>query len=155
MNPELWLIIMPTLGLSLFALGGTQISDKIEGQKWLRRFLLPFLWAACVKLAHFSLWQAAGVGILACGLFHLGYGEKTSWKMRLLVFAGYGLISAPIGLSPWNAISVIGCIGMFFLSNFKPTSWVFVWKIVEGFMGFNIGIQLGFLISGNGLIWKF
>lgn len=154
-NPELWLVIYPALGWLLFALGGTQISDKIEGQKWLRRFVLPFLWGAGVFMAGFAWFQALGVAIMACGMLHLGYGSKTSWKMRLLVFAGYGLISAPIGLSAWNAITLVICALMFLLSNTPLTSAVMVWKVVEGFMGLLLGIQLGYLLAGYNWSWRF
>ena len=42
---------------------------------------------------------------------------------------------------------------MFWLSNTKLTSKVFVWKIVEGFFGLVIGIQISYVMSGNGLVW--
>lgn len=153
MNKELWLVLLPAIGWLLFALGGTQISDKIAGQKWTRRFLLPFLWGLCLFLARFKWWQAVIVAILSCALFHLGYGSKTSWKMRLLVFVGYGLISAPIGLSWWNLITFLICALMFWLSNTKLTSKIFIWKVCEGAFGCLIGIQIGYVMAGNGLIW--
>lgn len=147
-------MIVPAFSWLLFALGGTQISDKIKGQKWIRRFVLPFLWGICVYFAGFQWYQAIGVAILGCLMLHLGYGSKTSWKMRLLVFAGYGLISAPVGVSYWNLITVIICSLMFLLSNTKITSIVMVWKIVEGFFGCLIGIQIAYLLSGYGLLFK-
>ena len=153
MNKELWIVIMPALGWLLFALGGTQISDKIEGQKWIRRFLLPVLWSLCIVLAKYAWWQALGCMILAIGFLHLGYGSKTSWPMRILTFAGYGLISAPIGLSAWNVITLAACALMFWLSNTKLTSKIFVWKICEGAFGALIGIEISYLMAGYGLIW--
>lgn len=153
MNKELWMCILPALGWLCFSLGGTQISDKIEGQKWIRRFLLPFLWGICVFLASFAWWQGAGVAILACAMLHLGYGSKTSWPVRISVFAGYGLISATVGLSVWNIITFICCGMMFLLSNLKVTSWIFVWKIVEGAFGALIGIQISYLLAGQGIVW--
>ena len=155
MNKELWIVIIPAFSWLLFALGGTQISDKIEGKKWLRRFVLPFLWGLCVFFGGFSWYQAVGVAILGCLMLHLGYGSKTSWKMRLLVFAGYGLISGPIGLSWWNPITSVACVLMFLLSNTPLTSATMVWKIWEGTGGCIIGIQIAYLISGNGIVWKF
>lgn len=155
MNPEMWMVIMPALGWLCFALGGTQISDKIEGQKWIRRFLLPILWGVCIFLAGFAIWQAIVTTILAIGMFHLGYGSKTSWKMRLLTFAGYGIISSPIGLSFWNPITFGLCAILFLLSNTKITSSVFVHKIIEGSWGALIGVQLSYLLAGNGIVWRF
>ena len=155
LNKELWIVLVPALSWLLFALGGTQISDKIEGKKWLRRFVLPFLWGLCVFFGGFFWYQAVGVAILGCLMLHLGYGSKTSWKMRLLVFAGYGLISAPIGLSWWNPITSIACAVMFLLSNTPLTSATMVWKCAEGSMGALIGITISFALAGYGLSWKF
>lgn len=154
MNPEMWMVIMPALGWFCFAMGGTQISDKIEGQKWIRRFLLPILWGICIFLAGCTIWQAIVCMIPAIGMFHLGYGSKTSWKMRLLTFAGYGIISTPIGLSFWNLITFGLCALLFLLSNTKITSGTFVWKVCEGMFGAAIGIQLSYLLAGNGWLWK-
>ena len=154
MNPELYLIIMPALGLILFALGGTQISDTIKGQKWLRRFLLPFLWGLVVLGAGFAWFQACAVVIVSCALFHLGYGSKTPWGAKLAVFVGYGAISPPIGISTWNLITIASAICLFLLSNFKPTSGTVVHKVWETITGTVIGISLGYLLAGYGLTWK-
>lgn len=153
MNKELWIVLIPAFSWLLFALGGTQISDKIEGKKWLRRFVLPFLWGICVFLGGFAWFQVLSVAILGCLMLHLGYGSKMSWGLRIATFCGYGLISALIGLSWWNLITAIGCIIMFILSNTPLTSATFVWKICEGIFGILIGIQLSYLMAGYGLIW--
>lgn len=153
LNPELWLVLIPAFSWLLFALGGTQISDTIKGKKWLRRFVLSFLFGLCLFLAHCALWQWLSVAIVACAMFHLGYGSKTSWTMRLLTFAGYGLISAPLGLSWWNLITSVGCAVMFLLSNTKITSAIVVWKVCEGFFGAVIGVSIAYLLAGYGLVW--
>lgn len=153
MNPELWLVLIPALSAMLFAMGGTQISDKIEGQKWVRRFVLPFIWGLCVYLAHFALWQALGVMIVGCAMLHLGYGSKTPWGLKIATFAGYGAISLFIGVSWWNPIVAVGCAVMFLLSNLKLTSATVVWKCVEGIMGGLIGLSIAFLLAGNGIVW--
>jgi hypothetical protein len=153
LNKEIWMVLLPAFGWLLFALGGTQISDKIAGQKWTQRFLLPAIFALCIFLARYVWWQYISVAMLACLMFHLGYGSKTSWKIRLLVFTGYGLISAPIGLSFWNLITSMACAVMFLLSNTKFTAKIFVWKIVEGFFGLLIAIQISYIMAGYGLIW--
>ena len=51
LNKELWLVVIPALCWFLGALGGTQISDTIKGQKWLRRFLMPAILglAVCMR----------------------------------------------------------------------------------------------------------
>jgi hypothetical protein len=153
MNKELWLVIIPTFSWFLFALGGTQISNTIGGKKWLRRFVLPFLWGICVFLGGFALWQALSVAILGCGMLHLGYGSKTPWGLKIAVFCGYGLISAPLGLSWWNLITTLGCVTMFLLSNTPLTSAIMIWKICEGAFGALIGISISFLMAGYGIVW--
>jgi len=155
MNKELWIVLVPAFSWLLFALGGTQISDTIEGKKWLRRFVLPFLWGVCVFFAGFSWYQAVAVAGLGCLMLHQGYGSKAKWWKKLLIFLGYGLISAPIGLSLWNPITFIACAAMFLLSNTPLTSATMVWKIVEGAFGALIGITISFALAGYGLIWKF
>lgn len=153
MNKELWLVLIPGLSWLLFALGGTQISDKIEGQKWIRRFVLPFAWGVCVYLAQFAIWQAIGVAMLGCAILHQGYGSKVAWWRKILTFAGYGAISLFIGFSWWNLIVVVGCILMFILSNTPLTSAIMVWKICEGAFGALIGITISYLLAGYGTIW--
>ena len=153
MNPELWLVFVPALSAMLFALGGTQISDKIEGKKWIRRFVLAFLLGLCVFLAKFAIWQSAGVAILSCVMFHQGYGDKVKWWRKILTFIGYGCIPLFIGFSYWSIITTVGCTVMFILSNIKLSSATFVWKICEGVFGALIGISVAFLLSGNGILW--
>lgn len=153
MNSELWMVIVPAIGWALFALGGTQISSTIKGQKWIRRFVLPFLFALCVGLAGVAIWKAVLVAILAIGFFHLGYGDRSSWPMRLVIFSGYGIVSAPIGLSFWNIFTALGCFVMMFLSRTKLTANIFVWKICEGAFGALIGISISYLLAGNGWVW--
>ena len=144
MNPELWIVIMPAIGWLLFSLGGTEISEKIKGQKWLRRFVLPVLWGACVWIATGIWWKSLSVAGLAMAVFPLGYGDRASWLKRIAIFAGYGLISAPVGLSWWNLITAILCAVLFAMSRWKPTAHTFVWKIVEGAFGAVIGVQIAY-----------
>jgi hypothetical protein len=153
LSPELWLVLIPAYSWLLFALGGTQISDTIEGQKWLRRFVLTFLWGLCAFLGGFHWYQAVGVFVLGTVMLHMGYGSRTSWPMRILVFAGYGIISAPIGLSFWNIATALICPLMFYLSNQKWATKTFVWKVCEGTFGALIGITIAFALTGYGLIW--
>jgi len=95
------------------------------------------------------------VAVLGCFMLHLGYGSKAKWWKKLLIFSGYGIISAPIGLSWWNPITAIACASMFLLSNTPLTSATMVWKICEGMFGALIGITISFALAGYGLNWKF
>ena len=146
MNPELWIVIMPALGWLLFSLGGTEISKKIKGKKWIRRFVLPAVFGLCVFFAGSDWWLAVAVCVIAMAVFPLGYGDRASWPKRLAIFAGYGLISAPVGLSWWNLITALMCPALMALSRWKSTAKTFIWKICEGAFGALIGIQIAYAL---------
>ena len=162
MNPELWMVFLPAVSWLLFALGGTQISDTIHGKKWTRRFVLPFIFAVSAGIA-VSWWQGLLVGCIACAMFHQGYGIKQRWFVptklkgrwlppRIAVFALYGLISAPIGLSLWNLVIPLWCSFAFWASNTSMGSplWLakmFVWKFWEGMAGLLIGFSVSYLLA--------
>ena len=76
MNKELYLVFLPGISWILFALGGTQISDKVPGQKWIRRYLLPLVYGIFIAIAGYT-WQAVAVAVLAALVYILGYGDKT------------------------------------------------------------------------------
>lgn len=154
MSPELWLVFIPPVSWILFALGGSQISSTIKGQKWIRRFVLPTILAICVFVVQFAWWQSLAVFAISCLALHLGYGDRASWGLRGAIFLLYGAISLPIGVSYWNAITPIACLLMMFFSRIKFLNDTFVWKCVEGFMGLLIGIQVAYLLAGNGIIFK-
>lgn len=153
LNKELWIVGIPALGWALFGLGGTKISDTIEGNKLWRRLGLSLVIGLGIFFSGFSWWQAVGAAGLAAAVLIQGYGDKASWIKRAAIFAGYGLISVWIGISWWNLITAAGCLVLMVLSNLSGFSKTFVWKICEGFFGLLIGIQISFLLSGNGLIW--
>ena len=155
LNPELYLVVLPALCGLLGSLGGTQISDTIKGQKWLRRFLMPAILGLAVLIAGFAWFQALGVTILGIVALSMGYGDRASWGKKLAIFALYGCISLPIGCSAWNIITFVTTALMFLLSNLRLTAATVVWKIVEGCFSALIGIQVAFLLAGNGLIWRF
>ena len=152
MNKELYLVVIPAVSWLLFALGGTQISDKIKGQKWIRRFLLPFAYLLACVIAGFP-WMGVSIALLAMAIYHLGYGDTVPWWRKSLIGVGYALISIPLGLSVWNLVTAIAFIGLFKLSNTKWSAQMFVWKLCEGFFGLFVGIELAYLLSGKGLIW--
>ena len=153
MNNELIVVLLPGLSWILFALGGTQISSKIQGWKGWRRFVLPFVYGVFCLICKIVWWKILLVMALAGIVYSLPYGHKVSWKMKSLVALGYGLISIPIGFSIWNLFTAIGFLALFKLSNWKPTSSTFIWKICEGGFGLLVGIQLAYILMGKGIIW--
>lgn len=144
MNSELQMVFVPGLSWILFALGGTQISDKVKGWKGWRRFILPAVYLSAVWIARYNPWQIAGVTALAIVVYSLPYGERTPWPVKFLVGCGYGLVSAPLGFSWWNAITAVGFIALFALSNTRMTSKTVPWKVCEGFFGLLVGVQISF-----------
>jgi hypothetical protein len=153
LNPELWMVFLPAISAMLFALGGTQISATIPGKKWIRRFVLPIILGICVYFAGFGLIRAIVTTLISSIAFIQGYGERASWAKRVLIFSSYGMISLAFGVSWWNLICVGGCIVLFLLSNWKLTAKTFAWKVCESSMGFFVGMQVAFLLSGNGKIF--
>jgi hypothetical protein len=152
MNPELFMVFVPGIAWVLFALGGTQISNEMPGWKGWRRFILPAVFmVACFIVGLY--WQGVLVGAIAGASYSIGYGESKNWKHRALVALAYSLIAIPIGLSFWNLLTGLAFLGLFMLSNLNLTSSVFVWKVCEGCFGAVCGIQLSYLLAGNGIRW--
>lgn len=147
MNKELYLVFLPAISWLLFALGGTQISDKIKGWKGWRRFILPTIYFVACLLRGIVWWKVLLVSAITGIVFLLPYGDKTPYPIKFLVGCGYGCISLPIGFSAWNVITAIGFIVLFVLSNTKLTSKIFVWKICEGFFGLLVGIQIAYQLT--------
>jgi len=152
MNPELLMVFLPGCSWILFALGGTEISSKIKGQKWIRRFLLPVIYGI-ICLFFVAWYQAILVTGMAIIGFSLGYGDSKSWLERTAVAGWYSIISLPIGLSFWNVSTGLMFLGLFWLSNNDATKEIFVHKIWEGTMGLMIGIQLAYVLIGKGWVW--
>ena len=155
MNDELIMVFLPGISWILFALGGTQISDKIQGWKGWRRFILPFVYGVYGVFGVLSIqlwWKIVLVMALAGIVYSLPYGHKVSWKMKPLIALGYGLIRIPVGISVWNIFTIVGFLGLFKLSNMKLTSNVFIWKICEGFFGLIVGISVAYVFMGHSII---
>lgn len=143
-----WLMIAYVVfGAFLFAAGGTQISSKIGGQKWIRRFLLPFIFGIITYFGGFIWWKALGVCLGYILVFHFGYGEKKPWWYRLLIGVSYSLPSLFLGITLWQILIPIIFIGMFLLSNWRKTAKEFPWKVCEASYGGIIGITLATLLS--------
>lgn len=146
MNKELLYVFLPAISWILFALGGTQISNNIEGWKGWRRFILPTVFVILCLIFKIELWRAICVGLISMVVYSLGYGNGKTWLQRFIIGCLYALITVFIGLSQWNIVTALGFITLFILSNTKLTSSMFIWKICEGFVGALTGIQLAYLL---------
>jgi hypothetical protein len=153
LNPELLMAILPGTTGILFALGGTQISDKQGGIKWLRRIGITL--AVGVATAFIAHWiQALLAAAATFGLLSMSrYGSSHSWLERAITALCFGLIGAVCGLSLWNLFTVLGFLAMFMLSNSNMTRILFIWKIVEFATGALIGIQVAYSLMGFGWTW--
>jgi len=147
MNKELLMVFLPGISWILFALGGTQISDKIKGWKGWRRFILPFVYGLFVLISGVNIWWKILITMAIAGItYSFGYGDKTPKWLKVIVLSSYGLVSVAIGLSIWNLFTAIGANVLFKLSNTKWSANIFVWKICEGFFGLLCGIQLAYVL---------
>ena len=155
LSNELLMVFLPAISWFLFALGGTQIAEdnSIKGQKWIRRFVLPFVYLLTCFLVGVIWWQSLAVTVSYIIAFHLGYGDRTSWRMKPLVGVTYGLPTLFIGVSYWNLITAVMFTFLFFISNKTSAGKLVIWKVVEGFFGTFCGIQLAYLLMRKGLVW--
>jgi hypothetical protein len=153
LSPELWMVFIPGISAILFALGGSQISTTIKGKKWFRRFVLPVILGISVGIV-FTWWQGLLLGCFACAMFHQGYGSGASgWGERALIFLGYSLISAPIGLSFWNIPIFFWCLAGMWISQTKWGGRTLEWKVWESGTGYLIGQTVAFALAGYGWTW--
>lgn len=146
MNKELWCVFIPPISALLGALGGTEISTTINGQKWIRRFLLPAVWCVCVWICA-SWWQGlmvGGIGILAACM---GYGSSHDWNDRILAAIMYGAISFPLGITAWSFMAMAVLPAMFLLSNWQKTADIFTWKICEATIWFVVGLSVAYPLA--------
>jgi len=147
MNPEIYIILCATIGALLFAGGGTQISKTIKGQKWLRRELLPVLWALLAFIAGIEWWRCLGMAVCFDAVFRLPYGDRTPSWLKFIVFMALPLPSLWIGFNAWQLLSGGLCFLMWVLSNWKPTERIFEWVISCLLIGAFLGITVGQLIA--------
>jgi hypothetical protein len=149
MNRELFMVFLPGISWTLFALGGTQIRADVPGWKGWRRFILPAVYAVACLIASIVWWKVALIAAGAVFAYLQGYGDRAPWWKKCLIGFAYGTISAPIGLSWWNLVTVLAFVLLFALSNWKYTRKTVVWKICEGFFGLFVGIELAFKLMGG------
>ena len=138
LNKEIIQLTLITASTFLFALGGTHITDKIKGKKWLRRYLLPLIIGVLT-----GNWL---IGFLYIIAFSLGYGESKPYWYKFLVGVALIVPSFLLGLTPWQAITPVVFITLFALSNWKCTAKHFPWIICEAVFGLCIGITLVILL---------
>lgn len=140
MSEWLMILVMAFSG-ALFAAGGTHIKG-IGGQKWIRRFGIPVFLFVITRALDVYLFGSIAMALTLCIALHMGYGERTPYWRKALVFAGYGLPFLFIGWSWWIVIMPIVCLVMFRLSNWKPMATTFYWKCVEFLYGTLIAVTL-------------
>lgn len=140
MNIEFLMIVAMTVGGLLFSLGGLS-------KKWLRRFLLPFILGVICLIAGKELWRCLALWVGLTGAFHLGYGGSKPYWYKTIVGIAFVFPTLALGFTIWQIITPVAFIGMFKLSNWKPMSGEFAWKICEFLSGALIGITVARLIS--------
>lgn len=80
MNLEIWHILIMGLSGIMFAVGGSWITDKIGGQKWIRRIALPLVIGLILALGLKVIWwKCLGFALTSMGALSLGYGDKADW----------------------------------------------------------------------------
>jgi len=138
-NKEILQMICIGSGGVLFMVGGFR-------WKWLRRFLLPVLFSACVLMAGHEGRQAliiAGGYMLA---FCLPYGDKTNNIVRFLIFCCFIIPSIELGFTLWQIISPIIIFITMLLSRWKTTQNIIFHKAWEFITGTTIGITIASLL---------
>lgn len=147
-----WLMI-PTMAVSgaLFAAGGTHI-EGIGGQKWLRRYLLPCFLAFICVLSGVKIWVGVVYGLILIPALSAGYGSRTAYCLKVLVFTCYGIPSLLIGFSWWVVICPALLAALFAASNWKPLATTVFWKSWEFLAGVLVSLCLiGAILNKWGL----
>ena len=130
---EMLMILVFALSGALFAIGGT-------GYKWARRFIFPALLGLFAGYCT-TWWQGAIYAVLLCASLHLGYGERTSYHLKFVVFITYSAVSLVIGFSWWVIVTPVTLFLLFMASNWKPMASSIFWKSWEFLAGILIGIS--------------
>lgn len=134
------MIVCMTSGVLLFALGGWK-------WKWMRRFLLPGILGIMAFISGFPVILCVAYAVAQAITLCLPYGERTPYWIKALVFTSYALPSFLFGFCVWQIFLVLGCFGLFALSNWDKSASSFPWKICEAGMGFLLGATISALIS--------
>lgn len=144
-----WIQITTVCGSAfLFSAGGTKITPKLGGQKWLRRELLPVFLAFIALIRGVLWWKCLLFAILTDLVFRLPYGERTPLPLKALVFASYVLPTALFGLTPWQPILASASFILFIASNHPKTAKFFHWAVCCSAIGFIYGACVVSLWAG-------
>ena len=130
MNPEWAYMILIPLCSFLGMLGGFW-------KKAFRRFGIPLVIGIVYLLVKPDkelqmFWQLPLALGLLTGALCLPYGSSTNWIVKFLVGCTYPAALLPLGFTWLMVAFPVVFIVMFFLSNWKPTAQVVVWKFWEG-----------------------
>ena len=145
MNKELVYCILPPLGWICWTIGGLH-------WKWVRRYVLPAIIGIVCYIYGITLTPILISVTLMCIAFSLGYGESKPYWYKFLVGCGYMVSTIPLSypnpLNFWQLSIPFIFIITFWLSNWKPTGKVWVWKIVEGMHSLAITLAVSYILSG-------
>ena len=125
---EPWIMVLLTVGVIGWILGGYR-------WKWIRRFLLPAVYAAIALISGESIPIAMGLCVAFVLVNSLSYGDRTPWTAKIAVFLA---LSAPSMIVDWKVYPAVLASGAAVsLSAFltRRVSW-FTHKVFEGFAGF-------------------
>lgn len=147
MSKELLMLMAMSISGTLFALGGTEISPKIKGQKWLRRYLLPVLLGIVAYIGGKSLQNSLYFATSLSVSLHLPYGERTPYWIKTIVFISIFSSSLWLGFTLWQIISPILVIILFKISNAKWGQNIIFWKAWEFITGSLVGITVANLLA--------
>lgn len=134
MQEWVYVILVP-LSAMLFAIGGT-------GYKWVRRFVLPFIYSITALICGAAIWQVVSLGLLTCLAYCLPYGDSVDWTARALVLMAYPISTMVLGITWWQPIAAIMLIALFAASR---AGWL-TWKIWELIAGFLMGVVIADLL---------
>lgn len=137
---EWYAILMMAVTGALFAAGGTHI-DGIGGQKWLRRYLIPLFLAFSCAINDVRVPVYIGLGLILIVALSAGYGSKTPFWRKVLVFCSYSAPTLLIGFSWWVVITPVVLTLLFAASNWKPMASTVFWKSWEFIAGLLIALS--------------
>lgn len=141
MNKEWFMIMLFAVGVILFPAGGT------TWRIFLRLSLMPVLMGVICFFAGVVWWRDLLFAGSLAGAVSLPYGEKYNYWIKLATFTAYSLATFWIGWTWWQLISPPVCLLIFFLSNWKPTAGIFLWKICEACFGLLIAVMVASIIG--------
>ena len=122
------------IGMALLGLGPILWMIGGSGPKWVRRIAYPIVVAFLAVLLGIGILRSVLAGFLLAVVLTLPYGDKSSWPVRVTVFASYGIPSWAIHFLWWMPILTGITITLIALASRK---FNFVThKIFEGACGF-------------------